>query len=91
LIRSDFSNYNDRLDVCAPGENILTTGNPSYYPYSNYYMAAGTSYSAPYVSGVAALACCIDANLSNIEFATLLRDTSIDLGNVAMIRYMDTE
>ncbi len=54
-------------------------------------MAAGTSYSAPYVSGVAALACCIDANLSNIEFATLLRDTSIDLGNVAMIRYMDTE
>ena len=37
-------------DVVAPGEDILST-----YPSNRYYVASGTSMSAPAVAGVAAL------------------------------------
>ncbi|MBP7792042.1 MAG: S8 family serine peptidase [Candidatus Goldbacteria bacterium] len=49
--RSYFSNYG-KIDVTAPGENILSTGNVSDYDYSS---GDGTSFSAPYVSALAAM------------------------------------
>src|SRR5260370_24985093 len=49
--RSTFSNYgNAILWVAAPGEAIITT-----YPFSTYAAGWGTSFSAPFVSGWAAL------------------------------------
>lgn len=49
--RSSFSNYgDDNVWVAAPGEGVVTT-----YPYSTYAAAWGTSFSAPFVSGVVAL------------------------------------
>ncbi|HXM96465.1 MAG TPA: S8 family serine peptidase [Candidatus Dormibacteraeota bacterium] len=49
--RSTFSNYgNSIVWVAAPGEAIVTT-----YPFSTYSAAWGTSFSAPFVSGSAAL------------------------------------
>jgi subtilisin family serine protease len=51
-----FSNYGDRLDLVAPGQDILST-----FPRSgaaagtNYGFESGTSMAAPYVAGVAAL------------------------------------
>ena len=47
---ADFSNYGNLVNVFAPGEGILTTG-----PDNSYDTADGTSFSAPIVSGVAAL------------------------------------
>ncbi len=48
---SSFSNYGQQLVwVAAPGEGIVTT-----YPFSTYAAGWGTSFSAPLVSGVAAL------------------------------------
>ena len=48
---SSFSNYGPQVVwVGAPGENIVTT-----YPYDNYASSSGTSFSAPFVSGTAAL------------------------------------
>ena len=48
---SSFSNYGSQVVwVGAPGENIVTT-----YPYDNYASSSGTSFSAPFVSGTAAL------------------------------------
>jgi subtilisin family serine protease len=46
--RSNFSNYGLKLDLAAPGEKIITAG-----LNSKYIEAAGTSFSAPIVSGVA--------------------------------------
>lgn len=49
--RSTFSNYGtDLVWLAAPGEGIVTT-----YPFSTYAAGWGTSFSAPFVSGVASL------------------------------------
>jgi len=48
--RSDFSNYGMFLDVTAPGEELIVPGLGN-----SYYSASGTSFSAPLVSGQAAL------------------------------------
>ena len=45
-----FSNYGSRLDIMAPGMDILSSSMDSSYQTGN-----GTSFSAPIVSGVAAL------------------------------------
>jgi subtilisin family serine protease len=48
---SSFSNYGSNLVwLGAPGEGIVTT-----YPFSTYAAGWGTSFSAPFVSGAAAL------------------------------------
>lgn len=50
-VRSSFSNYGSNLVwVAAPGEAIITT-----YPWGTFAGAWGTSFSAPMVSGAAAL------------------------------------
>ena len=49
-IRSTFSNYGPDVWVAAPGEGIVST-----YPYGTYSAGWGTSFSAPFVSGTAAL------------------------------------
>jgi hypothetical protein len=50
--RSTFSNFGAAIVwVAAPGEEIVTT-----YPFSTYAAGWGTSFSAPFVSGAAALA-----------------------------------
>jgi subtilisin family serine protease len=48
--RSSFSNYGSDVWVAAPGEAIIST-----YPYGTYAAEWGTSFSAPFVSGTAAL------------------------------------
>jgi subtilisin family serine protease len=49
-VRSTFSNYGSDVWVAAPGEAIVST-----YPYGTYSAGWGTSFSAPFVSGTAAL------------------------------------
>ncbi len=49
--RSSFSNYGNAIVwVAAPGESVVTT-----YPFDTYAAGWGTSFSAPFVSGGAAL------------------------------------
>jgi subtilisin family serine protease len=48
--RSTFSNYGSYVWVTAPGEGIVST-----YPFGTYSAGWGTSFSAPFVSGGAAL------------------------------------
>jgi photosystem II stability/assembly factor-like uncharacterized protein len=47
---SNFSVYGWTVDVYGPGENVMTT-----YPGNQYSGQTGTSFSAPLVSGIAAL------------------------------------
>src|SRR5207248_706930 len=60
--RSSFSNYGEAIVwVAAPGEAIIST-----YPFGTYAAGWGTSFSAPFVSGAAAL---LRSRQSNINEA----------------------
>jgi subtilisin family serine protease len=78
--KADFSNYGLKVDLCAPGEWIYAP-----YPGGRYAWWDGTSFSAPFVSGLAALAKSAGDSLSMIRIDTLLRQmaASVDPLNPA--------
>ena len=57
-VYSDFSNIGERVDVCAPGEKILSTipnGKKSSIGVDGFDNNRGTSFATPYISGIAGL------------------------------------
>jgi len=80
LSHSYFSQFNDKVDVAAPGSGILTTAD-SYYCGYDYDYSDGTSFAAPHVSGVAALAVACKPSITAAEFVNAIKASSLDLGN----------
>ena len=78
--RSTFSNYgNPIVWVAAPGEAIVTT-----YPFSTYAAGWGTSFSAPFVSGGAALMRSLRPDINESMAASALANAQFvgpDMGN----------
>jgi thermitase len=73
-VLSDFSNYGNNIDLAAP-EGVYTTTRGGGYSYQG-----GTSFSAPIVAGVAALALSVDANLTGAQVQDILKQNADDLG-----------
>jgi subtilisin family serine protease len=71
------SNFGSWIELSAPGVNITTTAYGSTYVHNRN----GTSYSAPYVAGVAALVWSKYPNLTRDELRLHLRYTAKDLGS----------
>lgn len=71
---SRFSQKNNTVDVVAPGQGISSISIPAFNKSS------GTSFSAPHVSAMAAIAKCIDENITAAEFQDILQKTSTQLG-----------
>jgi subtilisin family serine protease len=74
-----FSSYGDYVDVSAPGVGILSTGwedGELTYSYAN-----GTSFSGPFVAGVAALVWSSNPALSAEQVGFVIMDSSDDLGD----------
>ncbi|SES10327.1 fervidolysin. Serine peptidase. MEROPS family S08A [Gracilibacillus ureilyticus] len=72
---SNFSTYNDKVDIVAPGEEIVTTTKNNQYTYQN-----GTSFSAPIVSGIIASIISEKQNVTLNEIMPAIQETSVDLG-----------
>jgi hypothetical protein len=74
-VRSSFSQYNDRVDLSAPGQAVLTTAKNGGYEY-----ASGTSFSSPIVAGACAVLMAADSSLDARAVETTLKSTALDLG-----------
>jgi len=69
------SNRGEYIDVCAPGENIVSTGNSG-----SYVSSSGTSASAAMVSALAAMLISNKPDLPSTFIPQLIFQTSKDLG-----------
>ena len=85
--RSSFSNYGSQVVwVAAPGENIIST-----FPYDNYASGSGTSFSAPFVSGTAALLVNANPNVNQSTAAAAIAHAkyiSTDLNHGRLDTYL---
>ncbi len=70
-LKSDFSNYGDPIDVCAPGSNIWSTiiSNDGYASFQ------GTSMASPVAAGVVGLLISTHPDLEPMEVRQKLMDT----------------
>ena len=73
---SSFSHINSSIFVTAPGENIISLSTTPYVVKP----ASGTSVSAPFVSGLAALLKEKYPAMNKNDFAEILKASSADLG-----------
>lgn len=73
---ADFSDRGPFVDLAAPGVGIRTTA-----PDGGYAMADGTSFAAPIVSGVVALAWSAAPGLRPVSIQKALLDAARDLGS----------
>lgn len=69
------TNFGPWVDIAAPGSNILSTIPGGGYDYGN-----GTSFAAPYVSGLGALLFSYNSILTNIKVRAILENTTDPVG-----------
>lgn len=76
--RASFSNFGTKVDVAAPGVNVLSS-----IPDDSFGLSDGTSMAAPHVAGVAALIWSRNPSLTNAQVRHLIETTtdSIDALN----------
>jgi subtilisin family serine protease len=72
--RASFSNWGPEIAVAAPGVDVFST-----YLADGYAQSLGTSFSAAFVSGLAALLLSQDPDRSDDDIRQLLRFTCEDL------------
>lgn len=75
--RASFSNYGNRLDVVAPGNNILST-----LPNNSVGNKNGTSMACPHVAGVAALILERNSNLTVTQVNEIINSNAKKLAGV---------
>jgi len=94
--RAEFSDWGMRLDLVAPGVDILSlrafgsdflqrSGEPDYRPGEavvgrDYYRASGNSFAVPFVTGAAALLLGRDPGLGPVELARMMRQSARPMG-----------
>ncbi|MCR4615714.1 MAG: S8 family serine peptidase [Clostridiales bacterium] len=79
---SSFSNHGKVIDICAPGENILSS-----VPGGGFEKYSGTSMSAPLVAAAAALVKSNHPNMTNDEVEEWLCHKAIDTGEPGWDEY----
>ncbi|MFC1616815.1 S8 family serine peptidase [Candidatus Margulisiibacteriota bacterium] len=73
-----YSNYGERVDISAPGTEILSTSYSSLH--NNYSSDTGTSFATPHVSGIIALLLSKNSNVDVYEAITTMATDKGDPG-----------
>ena len=82
---SYFTNFGeDNVFVSAPGAYVTSLGIDSS---STYKTGSGTSYSCPEVVALGAMARSVFPNMTQDEFMTMLKETSVDKGEAGYDKY----
>lgn len=76
-VKADFSNYGIKVAVCAPGVGI-------YAPYlgEQYAWWSGTSFSTPFVTGLAALIFSVNPELTWQDVFDLIEGSAVDIDSL---------
>lgn len=77
-LRASFSSYGSEISVTAPGVLVWSTRMSS--SLNDYARSSGTSFAAPFVSGLAGLILSIDSSLSPAEVEAIIQQGAEDLG-----------
>ena len=99
--RASFSNYGGKIDMAAPGVEVLSLraegtdmylGTDGYTPGArivngSYYRANGTSMACPHVAGLAALILSENLELSNNVVRNIMQCASDDIGAIGKDPY----
>ena len=81
---ASYSTYGKSIELSAPGGDGAATTSEwilSIFPGNSYAISIGTSFSAPHVSGVAALVKAENPLATNVEIREHLQTTADDLGD----------
>ncbi|MFN0156515.1 MAG: S8 family serine peptidase [Bacteroidota bacterium] len=77
-IRSSYSNYGTTIDVCAPGDGIMSTIFPG--TYTNFY--SGTSMASPFVAGTAGLVKAFNPGFTATQVGEKVRVTAENIDGI---------
>lgn len=77
---ASFSQYNDAVDLYAPGESLMVLR-----PDNGYGWEDGTSFSAAIVSGICADLLAQDPSLTAAEVESLLKETALSFGQAGQV------
>jgi subtilisin family serine protease len=81
-VRSLFSNYGSNVSLAAPGEAVITTYPSTKGGLKQHYAEVwGTSFSAPLVSGTAALLVDLNDSINGEQAARIFSRSSVSIGN----------
>jgi hypothetical protein len=76
-IKADFSNYGYKVDICAPGTQIYSPFLDTLYAWWD-----GTSFAAPFVTGLAALMYSVDSTVGWEEVAYVIGATATNIDSL---------
>lgn len=81
--------HNDKVDICAPGYNIVTLCHPDTWETGSgeptgqlYNVQDGTSFAAAIVSGVCALMYSVNPDLTPAEVEEIIKSTAVDIYDI---------
>ena len=82
-VKATGSNWGSWVDICAPYGNAVPGRDPTYFGYYCYDTTfSGTSASAPFVAGVAALVWTCNLSATNAEVRAALEDSADNIDHL---------
>ncbi len=81
-VKEGYSNYGTWVDICSPGRNISPMRDNKWWQYYCYGSWVGTSVSAPFIAGVAAMVWSCNPSATNVQVKNAILSTADNIYNI---------